>query len=172
MEDVTHLCSPNSNKEGENVTPDKDGRRTRVPALTGSVEGKRTARRQLPDSGLCHQRPSCTSVRGGLGLFCFFCPQIIFALCCVLQLPLTQQEEAEPGKDRALSPSWVMVTAHSLPSWRVSSGSSIFHTGGHVLQWHKSVWVHAVPSFWRCRILHLNHPAEFTPDEVFLECHH
>ena len=51
MEDVTHLCSPNSNEEGGSVTPGEDGKRTRVPALTGEVEGKKTARRrQLPGS--------------------------------------------------------------------------------------------------------------------------
>ncbi|KAJ7411492.1 hypothetical protein WISP_102429 [Willisornis vidua] len=35
-------------EEEENVTPGEDGRRTRVQGLSGVVEGKRTARRQLP----------------------------------------------------------------------------------------------------------------------------
>lgn len=128
VEDVIHLCSPDSNEEEEDIAPGEDGWRTRSPALTGAVEGKRTARRrQLPG------RECVTSQETGLYLCLrslLFLPSpnnlCRYVVCCNCHCHSRRKLNLE--KTGPLSPRWVTVTIHSLFSRRMDIGSSIFPT--------------------------------------------
>lgn len=127
---VTHLCSLGSNEKGGNVTFAENAWRANVQALTGSVEGKRAARRQLPGSQCATSQETVLHLCQGrlrYPLFLLFPNHLCLVLCATTAADKSRRK-LNWEKLGPLPLRQVKGSVRSLCSWQVSIASSTSHT--------------------------------------------